>query len=407
MSHALGRLPSTPDRRDFRARPTAVYSGAFVDVTPGFPEAPYDQGSFGSCVYNAGAAALDFARVKCGLAPLARPSRMFAYYNGRVLIEGSPADQDTGSTVRDGVKAFAKWGAPVEAEWPYDDGHFAAPPGAQVYADAVHDSALVYGAVDQGDVDNMIASGYPVYFGFDVYASFDTDAVATTGIVPVPNTALEQCLGGHSVLIVSTPKSGAQIPGADPSLFYRKVRNSWGTGWGVGGYCWMPTTIIDGAQSSDFWQITVAGDPNAPVPPVPTPTPTPAPTPSPTPTPTPDGCLVAAVAPFLAVRHTGVNKKCASALVAWEKEKGYGVATTPASWREFLNNAIVSAAITVLAAGAVGSLTPLIPGLLAGNVPTKAALIAAVMMGAGAAGSILRSLLTRFVGDPNSGSFTR
>ena len=38
--------------------------------------------------------------------------------------------------------------------------------------------------------------------GIMVYESFESDAVAKNGIVPMPNLATEQLLGGHDILVV-------------------------------------------------------------------------------------------------------------------------------------------------------------------------------------------------------------
>ena len=73
---------------------------------------------------------------------------------------------------------------------------------------------------------------------------------------------------------------------------------------------------------------------------------------------------------------------------------------------QFWSNTLVRAVVTALAVGGVFSLTPLIPVLSAGIVPAKDTLIAAAMMGAGGFASAIVSLLSRFTGDPNSGSFT-
>ena len=46
-----------------------------------------------------------------------------------------------------------------------------------------------------------LAAGYPFVFGFTVYESFESQAVAKTGDVPMPRPG-EQVLGGHAVLAV-------------------------------------------------------------------------------------------------------------------------------------------------------------------------------------------------------------
>jgi len=77
-----------------------------------------------------------------------------------------------------------------------------------------------------------------------VYESFETDRVAKTGIVPVPKKG-ELVLGGHAMLIVGYKKIRQTL--------YFIVRNSWGTGWGDKGYCYIPTSFITRGIIFDLW----------------------------------------------------------------------------------------------------------------------------------------------------------
>jgi C1A family cysteine protease len=91
-----------------------------------------------------------------------------------------------------------------------------------------------------------LASGLPFVFGFSVYDSFESQEVARTGVVPMPDTATEQLLGGHAVLAV----------GYDDADQRFVVRNSWGEGWGDGGYFTMPYAYLtERSLASDFWAI--------------------------------------------------------------------------------------------------------------------------------------------------------
>lgn len=261
---AYGRLPHTTDRRDYLARPGRRYTGSYVTLETGFPP-PWDQSNLGSCVAFGSSAALVYARAKTGLPDL-DPSELFVYYAARERA-GYPTDEDTGLEIRDGIASLAKDGVPPAADWPYDIARFAQRPPDQAYADARLDEAVVYGAVPPGAVDDMIASGYPVVIGFDVYESFESDQLTNTGVMPLPGPG-ERIVGGHCVVLVSTPKDGAAIPaGGVPGRMYRRARNSWGAGWGDGGWYWHPVGAMGAA--SDFWQVTTVTAPGpVPVPPV-------------------------------------------------------------------------------------------------------------------------------------------
>ena len=71
-----------------------------------------DQGQIGSCTANAIAAAIEFDQRKQQLPQPFTPSRLFIYYNER-LMEGSVAS-DSGAQIRDGIKSVAFEGACAE-----------------------------------------------------------------------------------------------------------------------------------------------------------------------------------------------------------------------------------------------------------------------------------------------------
>ena len=125
-----GWIPDLPDQRDYHfAAPSAVQASLppAVDLTPLCPPV-YDQGQLGSCTGNGVAGVLQFDAMKESLPDTSTPSRLFIYYNERV-IEGT-VKSDSGAQIRDGIKTVAATGACDETLWPYDITMFAHKPTA-------------------------------------------------------------------------------------------------------------------------------------------------------------------------------------------------------------------------------------------------------------------------------------
>jgi len=242
-----GWIPDLPDARDHMYAapgPAMAVVPAKLDLRAHCP-AVYDQGQLGSCTGNAIAGAVQCERMKQKLTPNFVPSRLFIYYNERV-IEGTVAS-DSGAQIRDGIKVVATEGVPPETDWPYDIAHFAAKPPAKAYKDALKDKAVQYQRLIQNlnQMKGCLAQGYPFVYGFTVYESFESQQVAQTGVVPVPASG-EAVLGGHAVMAV----------GYDDSQQRFIVRNSWGNGWGMQGYFTIPYAyLLDSHLASDFWTI--------------------------------------------------------------------------------------------------------------------------------------------------------
>lgn len=229
----------------------------------------YDQGDLGSCTYNAIGGALHYNEIQQTLAKVVQPSRLFGYYLER-LVEGT-VDSDAGAAISDGIAITSQYGFCDEALWPYDIAKFRSRPPQNCFDDAAPRKISDYGKVTQtlDQIRAVIAGGDPVVFGFTVFESFESDAVAKTGLMPIPKRS-EQVLGGHAVLAC----------GYDDSRQVALCRNSWGAGWGLGGYFLMPYAYIVSKYASDFWVVrSVPGTPAPPPPPPPGP-PTPPPPPA-------------------------------------------------------------------------------------------------------------------------------
>lgn len=242
MKHIYTKWQRDPvDTRDhlFAAAPMALPD--VIDLSPQC-SAVEDQGQLGSCTGNAIVGALECM----GSKPTVDLSRLFVYYNERVT-EGT-VNEDAGAIIRDGIKSIAALGVCPEKAWPYNVLKFTKKPTATAYKKALPRKITSYQRLQTlADMRHCLASGKPFVFGFSVFESFESDAVAATGLMPMPSK-LDKNLGGHAVCAV----------GYDQTKQLVKVRNSWGTGWGDKGYFYMPFAYITNSNlADDFWSVTL------------------------------------------------------------------------------------------------------------------------------------------------------
>jgi C1A family cysteine protease len=237
----FGWIPDVPDQRDylFSAIRPVVRLPKSIDLRRACSPVE-DQGELGSCTANALAGNLEFLDLLDGVYD--DVSRLFIYYNERVLER--TVDEDAGASLRDGIKTLKKTGSCHEALWPYRIEDFAKKPSPRCYAQAKKHLIESYHRLETlTEMLTCLAAGYPFVFGFAVYESFQTQAVARTGRVLMPRKD-ERMLGGHAVAAV----------GYDQAEKRFLVRNSWGSGWGQKGYFTMPYEYLE-ALAADFWTI--------------------------------------------------------------------------------------------------------------------------------------------------------
>jgi len=198
----------------------------------------YDQGNLGSCTANALVSIFQFDK------PTFYGSRLFLYYNERKIE--NDISNDSGACMIDGIMSLQVTGLCSEKSWPYKENKFAVTPPASAYREALTHKALQVKNIKQ-DITSMktyLSLGLPFVVGIAVFEEFESDQVATTGYVPMPSKN-SQCLGGHAVVCCGYTSNNYWI-----------MRNSWGTGWGVKGYFYLPSRyLLDTSLSSDLWGI--------------------------------------------------------------------------------------------------------------------------------------------------------
>jgi len=205
----------------------------------------FDQGDLGSCTANALCGVIGHDINQNGQYFIG--SRLFLYYNERRMEHDIP--DDAGADLSDGVIVLEKYGICPETEWQYDITKFANAPPANCYRDALVHKALTVKNIQQDafSMKQSLMNNAPFVVGISVYDSFESDAVAASGNVPMPNVTTEKCLGGHAIVCV----------GYDDTKQVWIMRNSWGNGWGDKGYFYLPYMyLLDSSLSSDLWNIT-------------------------------------------------------------------------------------------------------------------------------------------------------
>jgi C1A family cysteine protease len=130
--------------------------------------------------------------------------------------------------------------------WPYIISKFTKRPPAKCFSEALKHQIMSYHAIYTLDeMRACLSAGFPFGFGFTVYESFESEAVANTGVVNMPKRG-EKAIGGHYVYAIGHDDKRAQF----------KVRNSWGGEWGLHGNFTIPYAYLSNPRlASDIWTV--------------------------------------------------------------------------------------------------------------------------------------------------------
>jgi C1A family cysteine protease len=241
------------------AGPSAI--PASVNLIPWFSPIE-DQSSIGSCTANAGAGIVEYFERRA-FGTHIDLSRLFLYKTTRDLLHWTG---DTGAYIRTTMQALTVFGVPPEEYWPYNIGSFDTEPSAFCYAFAQNYQAISYFRHDTpgiarpdllANIKAWIAAGIPAMFGFTCYNSLYQSN--SSGKIPYPSPG-EHVIGGHAVvaagyddsITITNTINGEVTTGAF------LIRNSWGTGWGMNGYGWLPYKYVLNRLAVDWWSLLKA-----------------------------------------------------------------------------------------------------------------------------------------------------
>src|SRR5438552_393389 len=130
--------PDLPDHRDFSfALPEDKVTALPDKVDLRAHCSPVEtQGQIGSCTGNALAGLVEFLELRKnhGINSFQDVSRLFIYYNERTLEDR--VNEDSGATLRDGIKSLNHWGVCREGTWNYSPQNVFLEPSAAAYVEA-------------------------------------------------------------------------------------------------------------------------------------------------------------------------------------------------------------------------------------------------------------------------------
>lgn len=251
-----GWIPSLPDFRDMATDHPEVTNLLTGVMSQGRPPlfslrdwipatAIRDQKDLGSCTAQSVSGLVEYYGRRTQKDSM-KVSALYLYKATRSILG---LVGDTGADIRSTIKALRIFGVPPEQYWPYNVDKFEVEPNWIARGFATEFQAIKYTRLDTNGtapsrvldlVRSYIRNGFPVAFGFSCFSSIDN--VGSDGVVPFPSAG-ERLEGGHAVYAAAY----------DDNRRLLGFPNSWTTGWGDGGWGWLPYDYILKGLAEDFW----------------------------------------------------------------------------------------------------------------------------------------------------------